>query len=57
MHDDLEKELADLIEQLKPGGSQAAFEALRNRIAEVRRAIEHRESNIVFVRDDFIDDE
>jgi hypothetical protein len=53
---DLESELADLIEQLRPGGTQAVCEALRKRITELRREIEHREWNIAFVRDEFVDD-
>jgi predicted secreted Zn-dependent protease len=53
----LEDELAALVEQLKAGGTQAACEELRARIRSVRQAIEHRERNIAFVRDEFMDDE
>jgi ribosome-interacting GTPase 1 len=61
MHDDdrieqLEAELAALVEELRPGGTQAHCEALRAKIAEVRRQIEHRERNTAFVRDTYMDD-
>jgi hypothetical protein len=36
---ELNAELARLIEQLRPGGTQAHCEALRRRIAEVERAL------------------
>jgi predicted secreted Zn-dependent protease len=57
MVNELEAELSALIEQLRPGGPQAVCEALRARIAAVREAIAHRERNIQFVRDHFMDDE
>jgi predicted secreted Zn-dependent protease len=53
----LEAELVRLTEALRPGGSQEQCESLRSRIANVRAAIEHRERNIAFVRDEFMDDE
>jgi hypothetical protein len=53
----LEDELSALVEQLRPGGPQAVCEALRARIAAVREAIQHRERNIQFVTDAFMDGE
>jgi hypothetical protein len=40
MSEKLEAELADLIEQLRPGGTEAQCVALREQIAAVRREIE-----------------
>jgi hypothetical protein len=54
---DLENELAKLVEQLRPGGTQQQCTELRARITAIREAIAHREKNIAFVRDDFIDGE
>jgi peptidoglycan hydrolase CwlO-like protein len=48
MHDDIEAELADLLERLKFGGTQQQCQELRARIDDVRREIEHRERNIAF---------
>jgi hypothetical protein len=53
----LETELAALVEQLRPGGTQAICEALRQRIAAVRREIEHRERNVAFVHDPVTDED
>jgi hypothetical protein len=41
----LEARLAALIEELKPGGSQARCEGLRREIESVHREIEHRDRN------------
>jgi hypothetical protein len=52
----LEAELTALVERLKFGGTQAECTALRERIEAVRQEIKHRERNIAFVRDSFVDD-
>jgi hypothetical protein len=54
---DLENELSALVEQLRFGGTQQQCTELRERIAAVREAIAHRERNIAFVRDSFVDGE
>jgi hypothetical protein len=55
--DDLEAQLVALTERLKFGGTQQQCAELREKIAAVREAIQHRERSITFVHDDFIDDE
>lgn len=59
MRDDiskLEAEIALHLRTLSSGASQADYDHARQRIAEVRRQIEHHERNVVFVRDTFVDD-
>jgi hypothetical protein len=53
----LEDELSALVERLKFGGTQQQCAELRARIEAVREAIAHRERNIAFVRDSFVDGE
>jgi hypothetical protein len=53
----LEDELSALVERLKFGGTQQQTTELRERIAAVREAIQHRERNIQFVTDAFMDGE
>jgi hypothetical protein len=54
---ELENELSALVERLKSGGAQQQCAELRERIAALREAIAHRERNIAFVRDSFMDGE
>jgi hypothetical protein len=53
----LEDELSALVDRLRSGGTQQQCNELRERIASVREAIQHRERNIAFVRDEFVDDD
>jgi hypothetical protein len=57
MVNELENELSALVERLKSGGTQQQCAELRERIAALRGAIAHRERNIAFVRDSFMDGE
>jgi hypothetical protein len=57
MVNELENELSALVERLKSGGTQQQCAELRERIAALREAIAHRERNIAFVRDSFMDAE
>lgn len=54
---ELENELSALVERLRFGGTQQQCAELRERIAALRDAIAHRERNVAFVRDSFIDGE
>lgn len=57
MVNELENELTAPTDRLRFGGTQQQCAELRARIEAVREAIAHRERNIAFVRDSFVDGE